>query len=129
MKTQDFDYFLPEELIAQYPLDERTASRLLHVGSNCLVDRQFTDLLKLVHKGDLLVFNNTRVIPARLFGTKATGGKIEVLVERILDKHRLLAHIRSSKSPKPGAKLVLESVIDATMTARHGALFELEFSS
>ena len=129
LKTQDFDYFLPEELIAQYPLDERTASRLLHVGSNCLVDRQFTDLLKLVHKGDLLVFNNTRVIPARLFGTKATGGKIEVLVERILDKHRLLAHIRSSKSPKPGAKLVLESVIDATMTARHGALFELEFSS
>ncbi|WP_320752225.1 tRNA preQ1(34) S-adenosylmethionine ribosyltransferase-isomerase QueA, partial [Enterobacter roggenkampii] len=89
----------------------------------------FTDLLDKLNPGDLLVFNNTRVIPARLFGRKASGGKIEVLVERMLDDKRILAHIRASKAPKPGAELLLgdDESIKATMTARHDALFEVAF--
>ncbi|WP_246764261.1 tRNA preQ1(34) S-adenosylmethionine ribosyltransferase-isomerase QueA, partial [Cronobacter sakazakii] len=90
----------------------------------------FTDLLDKLNPGDLLVFNNTRVIPARLFGRKASGGKIEVLVERMLDDHRVLAHIRASKAPKPGAELLLgdDESVNATMTARHDALFEVQFN-
>lgn len=127
MRTADFDFHLPEELIAQYPLEDRTASRLLHVCGDQLSDRIFTDIAELIQPEDLLVFNNTRVIPARLFGHKATGGKLEVLVERILDDHQLLAHIRASKSPKPGTELLLEGQLEAVMVERVGDLFRLAF--
>ncbi|SIS93197.1 tRNA preQ1(34) S-adenosylmethionine ribosyltransferase-isomerase QueA [Neptunomonas antarctica] len=130
MQVKDFYFELPEELIASYPLEQRSASRLLCLEGNSgeLAHRHFSDVLDLLHPGDLVVFNNTRVIPARLFGEKATGGKIEVLVERILDQHRVLAHVRSSRSPKPGALLFLEGDTEATMVARHDNLFELEFA-
>ncbi|MEN9757879.1 MAG: S-adenosylmethionine:tRNA ribosyltransferase-isomerase, partial [Pseudomonadota bacterium] len=105
MKKSDFNYFLPENLIAQVPLAQRTASRLLimnrHTGA--LQDGQFTDFIDLISPQDLLVFNNTKVIAARLFGTKSTGGKLEILIERVLNDKEALAHIRSSKSPKAGA--------------------------
>ena len=127
MQTADFDYFLPEELIAQYPLPERTASRLLHLHKNGYVDRQFSDLLELIQADDLLVFNNTQVIPARLHGFKSSGGKLEVLIERVLDEHRVLAHVRASKSPKAGSFLKLEDAIDVQMLGRQGELFELDF--
>ena len=130
MQTSDFDYILPEDLIAQYPLPDRTASALLYANAEgVLQDKVFSDIGNLIEPGDLLVFNNTRVIPARLHGQKSTGGKIEVLVERILDEQRLLAHIKASKSPKPGTELLLESEIKATMVARQGDLFELQFDS
>ena len=132
MQVSDFHFDLPDELIARYPTADRTASRLLHLQGNSgqLDDKHFTDILSLVNEGDLLVFNNTRVIPARLFGKKASGGKIEVLVERMLDEHSLLAHVRSSKSPKPGTLLYLgdEEQYEAEMVQRHGALFEIRFT-
>lgn len=129
MRTRDFDYHLPEQLIAQYPLQQRTASRLLYVNNGHFSDCAFTDMLKFVQSGDLMIFNDTRVIPARLHGHKHSGGKVEVLIERILDEHRALAHVRASKSPKVGAQLVLENAINAIMLGRQGELFELEFES
>lgn len=98
--------------------------------SGALTHGVFTDLLDKLEAGDLLVFNNTRVIPARMFGRKVSGGKIEVLVERVLDDHRVLAHVRASKAPKPGAELLLgdDESIAATMVARHETLFELRFN-
>jgi S-adenosylmethionine:tRNA ribosyltransferase-isomerase len=130
MKTSDFAFELPEQLIAIYPTEQRTASRLLHLDgvTGALGHHAFTDMLQFVDAGDLLIFNNTRVIPARLLGQKSTGGKVEVLVERMLDDHRVLAHVRASKSPKPGATLLLENAIEATMLGRHDALFELSFA-
>ncbi|MDG1254523.1 MAG: tRNA preQ1(34) S-adenosylmethionine ribosyltransferase-isomerase QueA [Glaciecola sp.] len=130
MKTSDFAFELPEQLIAKYPTEQRTASRLLHLDgvTGALGHHAFTDMLQFVDAGDLLIFNNTRVIPARLLGQKSTGGKVEVLVERMLDDHRVLAHVRASKSPKPGATLLLENAIEATMIGRHDALFELSFA-
>jgi len=128
MKTADFDFHLPEALIAQYPLEKRTASRLLHLSGDKLFDRQFRDLPELISANDLLVFNNTKVIPARLHGKKQTGGKVEVLVERVLDEHHLLAHVRASKSPKVGALLLLEDKIEALMLERVGDLFKLRFT-
>ena len=130
MKTSDFAFELPEQLIAKYPTERRTASRLLHLDgvTGALGHHAFTDMLQFVDAGDLLIFNNTRVIPARLLGQKSTGGKVEVLVERMLDDHRVLAHVRASKSPKPGATLLLENAIEATMLGRHDALFELSFA-
>lgn len=128
MKLSEFDYQLPEHLIAQTPLPERNASRLLvvnpHIGA--LTDRRFSDLSEFIEAGDLLVFNNTRVIPARLYGQKQSGGKIEVMVERVLDRETLLAHIRSSKAPKPGTQLVLEGVINCEMVRRENDLFVLQ---
>ena len=128
MQLSDFDYQLPEQLIAQTPLAERSASRLLVVNSvdGFLSDRQFADLGEFIEAGDLLVFNNTRVIPARLFGQKQSGGKLEVMVERVLDAEYLLAHIRSSKAPKPGSQLVLEKEIECTMVKREDDLFVLQ---
>ena len=118
--------------IAHYPQAERSSCRLLSLDgpTGALTHGTFTDLLDKLNPGDLLVFNNTRVIPARLFGRKASGGKIEVLVERMLDDKRILAHIRASKAPKPGAELLLgdDESIKATMVARHDALFEVEFN-
>lgn len=133
MQVSDFNFELPDELIARYPKTERSASRLLQLNGNSgsISDGTFTDVLNLVEEGDLLVFNNTRVIPARMFGRKATGGKIEVLVERMLDEHSILAHVRCSKSPKVGAALLLgeEDQYQAEMVARHDALFEIRFNS
>ncbi len=130
MRLSDFAFDLPDELIARHPLAERCGSRLLCLDgpSGELSHRQFVDLLEHLQPGDLMVFNNTRVIPARLFGRKETGGQLEVLVERVLDEHRVLAHIRSSKSPKPGSKILLEGEASAEMVARHDALFELRFA-
>ncbi|WP_413734921.1 tRNA preQ1(34) S-adenosylmethionine ribosyltransferase-isomerase QueA [Sodalis sp. RH21] len=131
MRVADFSFELPETLIAHYPQPERSACRLLALDgpSGEMAHGVFTDLLDKLQPGDLLVFNNTRVIPARLFGRKASGGKIEVLVERVLDDHRVLAHVRASKAPKPGTALLLgdDESIRATMLARHDALFELRF--
>ncbi|GAA6131076.1 tRNA preQ1(34) S-adenosylmethionine ribosyltransferase-isomerase QueA [Halopseudomonas sabulinigri] len=130
MRLSDFAFDLPDELIARHPLAERRGSRLLCLDgpSGELSHRRFVDLLEYLQPGDLMVFNNTRVIPARLFGRKETGGQLEVLVERVLDEHRVLAHIRSSKSPKPGSKILLEGDASAEMVARHAALFELRFA-
>ena len=129
MLRSDFQFNLPPELIAQYPLPERTASRLLVLDgeSGEMRDLQFLDLPGLLKPGDLLVFNNTRVIPARIFGYKETGGKVEVLVERVLDEHCALAHVRASKSPREGAVLTLEGGLKATMLERDGELFKLRF--
>src|SRR5450830_1539933 len=130
MRVADFTFELPDSLIARHPLAERRASRLLTLDgvSGALAHRQFTDLLEHLRPGDLMVFNNTRVIPARLFGQKASGGKLEILVERVLDSHRVLAHVRSSKSPKPGSTLLIDGGGEAEMVARHDALFELKFA-
>jgi S-adenosylmethionine:tRNA ribosyltransferase-isomerase len=141
MRVSDFSFDLPEELIARYPKAERTGSRLMTLNGNSgeILDGGFPDIVGQLNDGDLLVFNNTRVIPARLFGQKASGGKVEVLVERIVDQHTALAHIRASKSPKVGSEIFLgadesvstseqaPSLVKATMVARHGALFELKF--
>nr|WP_086941259.1 tRNA preQ1(34) S-adenosylmethionine ribosyltransferase-isomerase QueA [Thaumasiovibrio occultus] len=131
MQLSDFHFDLPDELIARYPQPERTASRLLQMDGNsgALTHGAFTDVLNHVQAGDLLVFNNTRVIPARLFGRKATGGKLEILVERMLDEKSILAHVRSSKSPKPGTELFAgeNDEFEAEMVARHDALFEIRF--
>jgi S-adenosylmethionine:tRNA ribosyltransferase-isomerase len=129
MRVSDFSFDLPTELIARFPKADRTGSRLmlLEGDSGAITDLGFKDILSQLNKGDLMVFNNTRVIPARMFGEKSTGGKIEVLVERLIDKNTVLAHIRASKSPKVGAELLLEGTAKATMIARHGALFELKF--
>ncbi len=131
MRVSDFAFDLPEELIARYPKSDRTASRLMTVDGNtgAIDNGQFGDVLDKLNKGDLLIFNDTRVIPARMFGKKASGGKLEVLVERMLDEHRVLAHVRCSKSPKPGTEIILEDQVSATMVERHGALFELKFNS
>ncbi|MXR70389.1 tRNA preQ1(34) S-adenosylmethionine ribosyltransferase-isomerase QueA [Shewanella insulae] len=131
MRVADFSFDLPDELIARYPMPNRTASRLLTLDGNsgAVADKQFTDILEMVNPGDLMVFNNTRVIPARVFGQKQTGGKLEILVERMLDDKRILAHVRSSKSPKPGTIICLDGGYEMTMLARHDALFELELNS
>ncbi len=130
MRVSDFHFELPDELIARYPMSERSASRLLVVDaeSDQPVHRTFRDIIDYLNPGDLLVLNNTRVIPARLFGQKESGGKIEVLVERVLDDRRVLAHVRSSKSPKPGTKLLLEGGLEAVMVERQEALFLLRFA-
>lgn len=129
MRVSDFHFDLPDALIARHPLAQRRASRLLVLDgpSGALAHRQFADLLGYLRSGDLMVFNNTRVIPARLFGRKATGGQLEILIERVLDEHRALAHVRASKSPKPGSRILLEGGGEAEMLARHDALFELRF--
>ncbi len=130
MQLSDFDYHLPEQLIAQHPAIERTGSRLLHVDGNTGVieDRQFTNLASLVAPNDILVFNDTKVIKARLHGRKETGGSAEVLVERVMaDGKTALAHVRASKSPKPGSRIMFAADVVATMVARVDDLFELHF--
>lgn len=129
LQRSDFHFDLPEELIAQQPSAERGGSRLLcldrHSGE--LADKQFSDFLGMINEQDLLVFNNTKVIPARVFGQKASGGKIEILLERILDEQCFLAHVRASKSPKPGSELLLEQGVKAEVLGREDALFLLRF--
>ncbi|SUI48783.1 S-adenosylmethionine:tRNA ribosyltransferase-isomerase [Shewanella putrefaciens] len=131
MRVADFSFDLPDELIARYPMAQRNASRLLTLDGNsgALGDKQFTELLEMINPGDLMVFNNTRVIPARMFGQKASGGKLEILVERMLDDKRILAHVRSSKSPKVDSLIHLDGGYQMKMVARHDTLFELELLS
>jgi len=126
MQLSDFFYDLPKELIAQYPTERRCDSRLLCLDgdSGGVDDRMFVDLPDLLQPGDLLVFNDTKVIPARMFGQKQTGGKVEVLVERLLDTSRVLAHIRSSKSPKAGTRITVGDS-ELEVIGRQGDLFEL----
>lgn len=131
MRTTEFDFLLPNELIAQFPTKERSASRLLRLnGNNGLIsDEQFIDICQFIDAGDLLIFNNTKVIKARLVGQKESGGAIEALVERIIDEHHVLAHIRASKSPKPGARLIFANAFKAEVEARQDDLFLLRIDS
>ena len=129
MRKSDFHYDLPAALIAQAPSLQRNASRLLCLEGTtaCMVDRRFVDLAQLLRPGDLLVFNDTRVIPARLFGEKETGGRIELLIERISDGGRVLAQCRASKPPKPGQRLRLNGGAVARVVARQGEFYEIDF--
>jgi len=126
LTVADFDFPLPPELIAQHPAAERTGSRLLHVAGQTRRDLAFGDLPALLAPGDLLVFNDTRVIKARFFGHKESGGAIEVLLERIVDARHALAQVRASKSPKPGTRLLLEDAFALTVRGRSGEFFQLE---
>ena len=127
MNVSDFHFDLPDELIARYPLQNRSASRLLTLDglSGGTSHLHFSDLASLLQPDDLLVFNDTRVIPARLFGRKETGGQVEVLVERLLGEHELLAHVKASKSPKPGQRVIVEDGTVFRMVERQDALFHL----
>lgn len=129
MKLDDFDYALPQELIAQFPAAERAASRLLHLdgATGTLHDRQFREIVELIAPGDVVVFNNTRVIKARLTGRKRTGGQVEVLVERVLSQDRVLAQVRASHPPREGHRLTLAGAVEATVMARRGEFFQLRF--
>jgi S-adenosylmethionine:tRNA ribosyltransferase-isomerase len=121
LTVDDFDFSLPPELIAQHPAPERTASRLLHVDGGALRDCRFADLPRLVEAGDLLVFNDTRVIKARLFGKKESGGRVELMIERIVDPRHAVAQIRASKPPRPGSRIVVEDAFILAVTGRAGA--------
>ncbi len=131
MTLDDFDFALPEALIAQHPAPERSAARLLDGRGQLPVDRVFRELPALLNPGDLLVFNDTRVIKARLFGQKSSGGAVELLVERVLPSgDEVLAHLRASKSPRAGARLRLAESFDAEVLGREGrddSLFRLRF--
>ena len=125
----DFDFDLPSELIAQIPLPERAASRLLKVGETQCEDRVFSDLPSFLQAGDVLVFNDTKVLNARFYGVKQSGGKVEVLVERVLDARTVLAQVRASKSPLPGTGLRLADSFDVSVGERSGEFFVLHFPS
>lgn len=129
MNLNQFDYHLPEELIAQEPLAERTASRLLHFRSHATTfdDFLFADLLHLLRPEDLLVLNNTKVIPARMFGKKASGGKVEFLLERIVDAHTVLAQLKASKSPKTGTEIIFAKNVKSVVQGRQEDFFILAF--
>lgn len=129
MRTDEFDFLLPERLVAQHPPERRGASRLLYVHGVELEDRLFADLPALVRQHDVLVFNDTRVLKARLFGAKASGGKIEVMVERVLGEHEVLAQVRASKPPKPDSQLLLADVVPVTVLGREGEFYTLRFDS
>lgn len=125
----DFDFHLPQELIAQLPLPERSASRLLQVDGDTLIDRAFADIVDLLSPGDLLVFNNTRVLKARFFGVKQTGGKVEVLIERVVDNRTVHAQVRASKSPQAGSLIRLGDAFDVVVGERVGEFYTLSFPS
>ena len=129
MKTQDFDFHLPERLIAQHPTESRSASRLLYLNAltGNISDEQFIDIDNHLSSKDLLIFNDTRVIKARLFGKKATGGSTEVFIERVISDHEAYALIRSSRSPKIGSLLKLAEVLDVEVIGRNGDLFHVRF--
>jgi S-adenosylmethionine:tRNA ribosyltransferase-isomerase len=131
MHIDEFDFELPLDLIAHYPAPERSASRLLHLdaASGGLCDWRFADLPRFVQPGDVLVFNDTRVIKARLFGTKASGGKVELLVERLLEDRRALVMLRASHPPKAGQRIAFKDGAEAVVRRREGDLFELEFDT
>jgi S-adenosylmethionine:tRNA ribosyltransferase-isomerase len=123
----DFDFDLPEARIAQVPLPDRSASRLLQLDGDHITDRHFADVLDQLQAGDVLVMNNTRVLKARFFGQKESGGQVEVLVERVLDNRTVLAQVRASKSPKPGNRIRLADAFDVTTGERAGEFFTLHF--
>jgi S-adenosylmethionine:tRNA ribosyltransferase-isomerase len=127
MRTNDFEFDLPERLIAQHPPAQRGASRLLEVGADALKDGQFADLEGLVREHDLLILNDTRVLKARLFGEKESGGKVEILVERVLDEHEVLAQVRASKTPRTNSRLLIAGKIWVRMLGRVGEFFHLRF--
>lgn len=129
MNLSDFHFDLPEELIAHYPPTKRTDSRLLCLSheNGVIQHKQFTDFIGLINPEDLLVFNNTRVIPARLFGQKQSGGKIEVLVERVMAENQILAQVRASKTPKAGTFLEFTDNAKAEVMGREGDFFVLSF--
>jgi len=129
MRTTDFDFALPDELIAQFPATQRNASRLLRLDgeSGSLNDALFSQLPDFLSAGDVLVFNDTRVIKARLTGRKSSGGNIEVMIERVIDDRHALALIRASRSPKPGSQLIIDNTVNATVISRQDDLFLLEF--
>ena len=131
MKKSDFDFALPPDLIAQRPLAERSASRLLHldVPAKRYHDRQFRDLPALLQAGDLLVFNDTRVLPARLFGRKETGGAVEILVERLHDDHEFSAQLGVSKKPKAGSSILLDDGSRLLVQGREGEFFRLRLDA
>lgn len=127
MRTDDFDFDLPDHLIAQHPPAQRGASRLLHVAASGIADRRFGDLPDLLRRHDVLVLNDTRVLKARLFGQKESGGQVEVMVERVLNAHEVLAQVRASKTPRTGGRLLLADAIQATVLGREGEFFHLRF--
>ena len=129
MKKSDFHYDLPEALIAQAPLPERSASRLLVVPPQgaAFVDQQVRDLVQWLRPGDLLVFNDTRVIPARVFGQKETGGRVEILIERLLPNNCARAQVGASKSPKPGSRIALDAGGEVEVLGRDGEFYQLRF--
>ncbi|MEI8362333.1 MAG: tRNA preQ1(34) S-adenosylmethionine ribosyltransferase-isomerase QueA [Betaproteobacteria bacterium] len=131
MRTEDFDFYLPDPLIAQHPAADRASSRMLHVDAmrGDLLDEAFCHLPNFLSAGDLVVFNDTRVIKARLFGHKLTGGNVEVLIERVINQHTAYAHVRASRAPKVGSQLNLSDAFNVEVTARHDDLFELRFLS
>ncbi len=127
LTVDDFDFDLPERLIAQHPAPERTGSRLLRLAREGVSDHAFTDLPQFLASGDVLVFNDTRVIKARLPGQKESGGRIEVLIERVLGPHEALAQVKASHAPKAGARLRLAGAVVATVLDRSEDLFRLRF--
>ena len=129
MRTDEFDFVLPERLIAQHPPGQRGASRLLHAYEDVLEDCRFADLLQLVRPDDVLVLNDTRVIKARLFGSKQSGGKVEVFIERVLNEHEALAQIRASHAPKAGSFMYLVGNLRVEVMGREGRFFRLRFFS
>ena len=131
MKLADFSYDLPAELIAQAPLASRSASRLLHVPATCsnYAEYEFAELGHLLKPQDLLVVNNTRVIPARLFGRKQTGGKVEMLLERVLDARTALVQLKASRAPQNGAELIFDPNCKAVVAGREGRFFRLNFGT
>ena len=126
MKTSDFNYLLPEDLIADYPLDDRSASRLL-VFQDAIEHKLFKDILDSFEEGDLLVINNTSVIPARIFGNKESGGAVEVMLERVMEDNKALVQIKSGRSPKVGTLIKL-GAYEAECTGREGMFFILKFN-
>lgn len=129
MQLSDFDYDLPADLIAKFPTAERRGSRLLEVAVDGVTDRRFAELPAVLREGDLLVFNDTRVIPARLFGEKPTGGRVEILIERVEEGPRALAMLRTSKTLKAGAEIRTRGGHTVRVLGREGQFFELEFST
>lgn len=130
MKTADFSYDLPPELIASEPLQDRTASRLMCLNKDGdILHKYFYDLPDLLQANDLLIFNDSKVIPARLYGQKETGGKVEILIERILSDTKALAHVKASKTPKDGNEIFLSDDVKITVTGRSNSMFWLEIST
>src|SRR5450830_2049388 len=129
MRTTDFDFDLPDALIAQFPTQERSGSRLLRLDSSNgnIHDQLFRDLPSFLQAGDLLVFNDTRVIKARLHGRKQSGGAVEAMIERVIDQHHALAHVRASRAPKLGSRLILAEHIEVEVLERQDDLFLLKF--